>query len=235
MRPESTILPLLMAMVAFEQPAEAGFIGTAIKSGVSSGIRAAVSTLVRNAVKNQRILRKTNLSSNAPIAATMRSETASVRSSAGLSLETKKFLKYSITASIMSGSVSGSISGTISSQAGKRDIQGTDRAELMSRYIFSRDDSEQVSYPGDSPDNVSKEAWELCFWDLVMDAEVHVEGKDDWIEIRDLPPACGHINDKLAEIDGGAGINCGPECIRYEDLTEEELDVFAMYLDELTI
>jgi hypothetical protein len=175
------------------------------------------------------------MGSNARVAKTIKAETTAARGTAELSLETKKFLKYSITASVISGSVSGSISGTISSKSGKRDIGGTDRAEMMSRHVFSRDDSDEVAYPGDAPDNVSKEVWELCFWDLVMDAQVHVEGKDDWVEIRDLPPSCAHINDKLAEIDGGAGISCGPECIRYEDLTDDELDAFAMYLDELTI
>jgi hypothetical protein len=170
-----------------------------------------------------------NASLRGSVGETIRGATNAARGRAALSAETKKFLKYSVITAVISGSTSGSISGTISKNAKAR-RSWSDRAMMMSRQLFAEGD-EDVGEPGPAPENVSQDAWDLCFWDLVVDADVNVAGENDWIEVQGLPPACGFINDKLAEVaEGGAGINCGEECIRYEGLTPEELAAFSDYL-----
>ncbi|KAM0335650.1 hypothetical protein ACHAQA_000699 [Verticillium albo-atrum] len=232
MRASSIYHPLLLAVVCLDT-ADASFIGAAVR-GIRAGTSAArmsgpVNNLVQNAFRNVRTMLTPNTGT---IATRIKDRAAAVRTAMTLSEEGKKFLKFGILSSTISGTVSGTISGNISKNGKKTRRVSSDRAELLSRELLSR--QEEVAEPGAAPEGISQYEWDLCFWDTVTAANVVISGENNWVQMDGLPPICVMMNDNLAgDPDSGSGIHCGERCIRYENLSPEDFNSMADYLNAL--
>ncbi|EGY17614.1 hypothetical protein HYQ45_007706 [Verticillium longisporum] len=232
MRVSAVVHPLILTLACVEI-ADASFIGAAVR-GVRAGTTAgrmsgSVNTLVQNAFRNVRTMLTPG---TGQMATRIKDRAAAVRQAMTLSEEGKKFLKFGILSSTISGTVSGTISGNISKNSKKTRRMHTDRSELLSRELLARQD--EVAEPGAAPEGISQYEWDLCFWDTVTAAHVVISGENNWIQMDGLPPICVMMNDNLAgDPEAGAGINCGQGCIRYENLSPEDFNSMADYLNGL--